>query len=78
MGISENQWGFASGLWKTRMPFGSAKFAFSLASISLPHKQLMHLPPGLLHSREQEEKGFANRMESPSRSSLFIRMQIAI
>lgn len=36
------------------MPFGLRKFAFSRARISLPNKQLMHLPLGLLHSREQE------------------------
>lgn len=41
------------------MPFGLVKFAFSLARISLPHKQLIHLPLGLLHSHKQEEKGFA-------------------
>lgn len=39
------------------MPFGLRKFAFSRARISLPNKQLMHLPLGLLHSHEQEEKG---------------------
>lgn len=57
--ISENQWGSARGPWKTHMPFGLVKFAFSLARISLPHKQPIHLPLGLLHSHEQEEKGFA-------------------
>lgn len=40
------------------MPFGLRKFAFTLARISLLNKQLMHLPLGLLHSHEQEEKGF--------------------
>lgn len=41
------------------MPSGFAEFAFTLARISLLHKQLMHLPLGLLHSHEQEKKGFA-------------------
>lgn len=41
------------------MPLGFAEFAFSLARISLLHKQLMHLSLGLLHSHEQEKKGFA-------------------
>jgi len=46
--ISENQRDSASDLWKTRVPFGLDKVAFSLARISLLHKQLMHLPLGLL------------------------------